>query len=101
MGCVAAEEWNNGFGPILEMSVYPTYAVVTQGSQSTGGAGCLNANRWTVDWSQMDTATANRIFSLLMTVYTTKASFLAVIDGASCGQEGYKRAVGKFYFPPS
>lgn len=96
-----AEDWNNGVGQITELSAFPNYLVVTQGGVSTGPASCNNTNRWVLDWTQIDPAAASRIYSLLLVAYTTKTSFLAVLDSSVCGPEGYKKANGKFYFPPS
>ncbi len=61
-------------GVINAFWVYPTYSVIflTNSPATSGPAGCVNDNGFTLSWSQFDVTTQQRIMSMLLTARTTK-----------------------------
>ena len=93
----AAAQWSGG-GVITAMFIYPGYAIVEQGNVTGSPANCINNGRWTINWSQFDSATQQRIMSILLTARTTKQPLMAVIVDTGCGPEGMKLSNGQITF---
>ena len=89
----------NGVGEIQVMYIYPTYAVVVQGSSGPGPANCANDGAWSFEWSQFDQLTQNRIQSMLLTAYASKTPIQIVVDSSTCGPENKKRFNGMVQLP--
>lgn len=94
----AAAEWN-GVSEIRIMFIYPTYAVIKQGSTGPGTAGCANDDTWSFEWAQFDPLTQNRIQSMLLTAYTTKAPIQVAVETTGCGPENKKKFTGEIMLP--
>ena len=69
-----ADSWN-GAGPITLMYIYPTYAVVVQGSSGRGPANCTNNDgAWSFSWSDFSDPASARIMSMLLSAYLSGKS---------------------------
>ena len=95
-GFATAVEWN-GVGVIEQMYIYPTYAVVKQGIDGPGTAGCESNNSWSFRWDQFDPATQSRIQSLLLSAFVGKIPINVVVetDAGVCGPEHDKQFNGQ------
>lgn len=90
---LAAEEWNGG-GKIKNMWIYPSFLVVEQGPTKPGSAGCVNDNKWSFNWSDVDKMTQNRIQAALLTAYAQEKNIDVRVDKNSCGPESRKKFTG-------
>ena len=94
---VYAGEWN-GLGVIERMYLYPAYAVIIQGPQKPGSAGCEDSHSWSFNWSQFDESTQQRIMSALLAAKLSSTPISVVVSETNCGPENKKLFTGQIQF---
>ncbi|TQV76457.1 hypothetical protein FLL45_00380 [Aliikangiella marina] len=93
-----ATDWGGKSAPIEIMYVYPTRVIVVQGDNYAGTANCENNNKWSFEWNSFDEKTAERVYSALLTAYTSKAPIRPIFHATECGPENAKKFIGSIVF---